>query len=211
MQHRENEFLRVVLADLEYLASRWSAGGISDDEVRRNSTVLRRLLVDDDLLKAWVEVVGKVPYSVSAMGLERPKSATVRRAEYVTVSGVTQPGSQVFQAQVVRGPVDKGPYPVVVVQARPMKLRKFVEGFCVVIDDVFVRRREVVQFVANKAGGAHYDSDKKMPNQKAVESMASYEVMGRGAVYYEMLGIVQALVSAPDTTRLVAELRKRLA
>ena len=90
-----------------------------------------------------------------------------------------------------------------------MKLKKFVGGFCVVIDDVFIRRREVVQFVANKAGGAHYDTDKTKPYQKAVDAMASYEVMGRGAVYYELLGIGQALASAPDTTRLVEELQQR--
>ncbi len=72
---------------------------------------------------------------------------------------------------------------------------------------VFIRRREVVQFVANNAGRAHYDTDKTKPYQKAVDAMASYEVMGRGAVYYELLGIGQALASAPDTTRLVEELQ----
>ena len=209
MQDPESEFLRVVLADLEYLASSWSAGGISNDELRRNSTLLRRLLVDGDLLRAWVEVVGKVPYVVPARGLKRPESKTVRRAEYVTVSTVTESMGQVHQAQVFRGPLDKGPDPVVIVQERPMKLKKFVGGFCVVIDDVFIRRREVVQFVANKAGGAHYDTDKTKPYQKAVDAMASYEVMGRGAVYYELLGIGQALASAPDTTRLVEELQQR--
>ena len=166
MKDPETEFLRVVLADLEYLMSSWSAGGISNDEMRRNSTMLRRFLVDGDLLGAWVEVVGKVPYVVPAKGLKRPVSKPVRRAEYVSASTVTQSVGRVHQAQVFRGPLGKGPDPVVVVQEKPMKLKKFVNGFCVVIHDVFIRRREVVQFVANKAGGAHYGKDKTKPYQK---------------------------------------------
>ena len=211
MESPQDEFLRVVLADLDYLDSNWSAGDVTDDEMRRNSTLLRRFLIDGDLLRAWIEVVGKVPYAVPSKGLKQPLAKAVRGVAYTTVSTVTQPGSQVHQAHVIRGPLGKGPDPVVVVQEKPLKLKKFVNGFCVVIDDVFIRRREVIQFVANKAGGAHYDEDKTKPYQRSVEAMTSFEVMGRDALYYELLGIGQALASAPDTTRLVEELQQRLA
>lgn len=210
MSHLDDEFLGVVLADLEYLVSNWSAGDVSDRELRRNSTLLRRFLVEGDLLKAWLAVVGREPYLVPARALERPKSTAVRSAEYVTVNTVTQPGGQTHQVMVFTGPLNEGPAPVVVVPEAPMNIKKFVEGFCVVIDGVFIRRREVVQFVANKAGGAHYDKDRTKPYQRAVDAMASFRVMDRHAMYYEMLGIGQALASAPDTSRLVAELQRAL-
>lgn len=47
------EFLKVVLEDLRYLENHWCNQQPSDEEIRRNTTVLRRLLVDNDLQKAW--------------------------------------------------------------------------------------------------------------------------------------------------------------
>src|SRR5258705_2918623 len=47
-----DELVRVVTADLAYLLEEWDEQ-IDDDSLRRNSSVLRRLLVDNELQRAW--------------------------------------------------------------------------------------------------------------------------------------------------------------
>lgn len=210
MDSVDREFLGVMLEDLGYLQSEWSAGDLSDDMVRRNSGLLRRLLVDNDLHKAWTAVMGRVPLVIPANTLEPPDAEAVRWLEYATASGVAQPGMITYQAIAIRGPIDEGPFPVVIKSAIPLRINQFREGYCVVIDGTFVRRREVVQYMANKAGGVHFDTDRSKPSDQAVQAMKRFEIAGRGGVYFELLGIGQAIAQAPDVDRLVQQLTSDL-
>ena len=48
----DKHFVKIVAEDLNYLLNEWDQE-ISDDSLRRNSTVLRRLLVEGDYSNAW--------------------------------------------------------------------------------------------------------------------------------------------------------------
>jgi hypothetical protein len=48
----KDELLGIVVSDLKYLRSEWNES-IDDAALRRGSTVLRRLLVDGELQRAW--------------------------------------------------------------------------------------------------------------------------------------------------------------
>ena len=48
----QKQLLNVVYSDLCYIRDEWDEV-IEDDKLRRDSTVLRRLLVDGDLLRVW--------------------------------------------------------------------------------------------------------------------------------------------------------------
>jgi hypothetical protein len=48
----KDELLTIVASDLEFLADKWNQD-IDDPSLRRSSNVLRILLVDENLLKAW--------------------------------------------------------------------------------------------------------------------------------------------------------------
>jgi len=50
----KDQLLNIVAADLRYLREEWDET-IEDDSLRRRSTVLRRLLVQNELQRAWKE------------------------------------------------------------------------------------------------------------------------------------------------------------
>jgi hypothetical protein len=51
MEVASSDLITVVREDLSYLISDWPSGGLGDDEIRRSSTVLRRLFNYRDLVK----------------------------------------------------------------------------------------------------------------------------------------------------------------
>ena len=62
--------VKVVHEDLTYLTTHWPKGEVRDDDIRRSSTVLRRLLTYRDVIHVWVTVVGQQDYLVTGDYIE---------------------------------------------------------------------------------------------------------------------------------------------
>jgi hypothetical protein len=99
----------------------------------------------------------------------------------------------------------------------PVKLGTFLKQTSLVVNGVLINREEVIKYVANKLGGAHYDTSResaKDPNQSSLEQKYKLldevrnglAVADRNAIYYELLSIGQRLVNSRD----IRQLRKYL-
>ena len=103
----------------------------------------------------------------------------------------------------------------------PVKLVIFLRQPSFVIEGIFINREEVIKYVANKLGGAHYDSSRK-PKTSArdvslgekytlLDSVRSSTMLAdKNAIYYELLSIGQRLVNSKDVQELRKALRKML-
>jgi hypothetical protein len=196
-----NELLRVVVSDLDHLANTWNQKSVSDDDLRRGSAQLRHLLIEGTLLRAWrAKGFDKQP-TILAPRLESCLKdhasimiAVAGGGEYEGLQGalavVRKHGSE---AQTQND--DDITY--------PFKLTKFVTGCALVINGKRIKREEVIKYVANKLGGAHYDERRSESAFAALDNAAGLiDFLGKNAVYFELLSIGQLVAKAPDVVAL---------
>jgi hypothetical protein len=79
-----------------------------------------------------------------------------------------------------------------------------MEAPAVCVRGKLIARRAVVKYVANKLGGAHIDPRRTGP-YAVLESAVDVTLLGKPAVYFELLSIGQALANSEDAERFVAE------
>lgn len=213
------ERIRNVAEDLDYLRHEWDEE-VEDGSLRRSSTVLRRLLVEGELHKAWRDLgLAKQPV-VSAPSLEVwLRGMPYNRIVFATVGGAKYRGVEVFGTFEVQGDL-----PVAWHQRlsqsepeRPMSLKHFVESPCIVIRGQLVTRRDVIKYVSNKLGGAHAIDTKRNPTSKQdkkyilLDSARNvYTIADKEAIYFELLSVGQCLVRAPDILRLIDQVHAAL-
>jgi hypothetical protein len=86
---------------------------------------------------------------------------------------------------------------------------KWLTSRCMTLDGVGVTHRDVIQFVANKLGGVHFDTSrnlKKSPAQAVLDSARRHLRLGdQDAVYAELTSIAQQLLESPDVQALVQD------
>jgi hypothetical protein len=87
---------------------------------------------------------------------------------------------------------------------RLYRLSEFLASPAVVINGERINRRLVIQFVANKKGGAHFDFTRKKDETafQLLDKVASYGLANKDAVYFELLSIGQDLARSTDAKRL---------
>jgi hypothetical protein len=200
--------LRVVAEDLDYICQSWPAGEIPDSELRRASTLLRKLLLDEKLLfRVWVELVGREGLMVFGNNIQECfQGLDLRELTFASVGGALSQGVQASQMIMVNRAMSdaeiKARYDAGHVEPHEMPIRKFLSGHCMVVDHTLIKRDDVIRFVANKLGGSHYDQRRASPIEAAMEKALNYEVAGRGSLYYELLTVGQTLASSPSIARL---------
>lgn len=196
--------LAVVCEDLEYLRTEWF-GNIEDPVIRRGSTVLRRLVVDGDLQRAW-KASGRTGQpqitsatltpTIDAIPLSKLRFAAAGGAKHrgMTVWGITEGSYRVTPELLAR--VKQRTVPVAT-----CPLKTFAEAPAIIVEGEQIPRRVVIKYVANKLGGAHHDAKRGDSKEEALfarlDSITTY-VREKQAVYYELLSAGQALASAPD-------------
>lgn len=83
----KDTLLEIVAADLRYLAVEWN-GSIEDDALRRNSVVLRRLVVEGELQRAWKAAGFHGEPKISCMMLPRlPREIDQRDIKFASAGG----------------------------------------------------------------------------------------------------------------------------
>jgi hypothetical protein len=99
----------------------------------------------------------------------------------------------------------------------PVKLAVFLRQPSFVIEGTFINREEVIKYVTNKLGGAHYDSTREPQTSSSGVSLEgkyalldsvrnSTMIADKNAIYYELLSIGQRLINSKD----IQQLRKTL-
>jgi hypothetical protein len=200
-------FVDVVATDLRWLLTDWDHS-VDDQSLRRSSPVLRRLLVEDDLGKAW-RLVGftKQPI-IRAVSLDALLEHIPLGNVILGAAGgvITRHG----EAQIT---LSMRPWPGMLANPRLMEvpplselpLHAFMSATAMVINGKKLSRRELVKYVANKCGGAHFDEDRDETEDEAVRELEATEwwakVSNQPIMYYELLSIGQAVAKAPDVAR----------
>ena len=196
----------VVREDLRYLATRWPDGDIGDDEIRRCSTVLRRLFTYRDLIKVWVTVVGKQDFIVPSSYIRVRDIGRLNEVDFATSSPAQNVGMKIFSV-TVHNKIQDGPGPIsVATEEAPLK--RYLNQPACVIAGALITRDEIVQFVANKLGGAHYDDGPQKPKENSVSAMNQYMIGNRPALIHEMLSCGQMLATSGSTKELLNAIEK---
>lgn len=206
---RPEAVLPVVVADLHYIRDEWR-DDISDDALRRGSSVLRRLLVQGELQRAWKAANFQrepVIRCASLRGLQ-PEHLSFAAAGGAKCNGVvltapviprSRESAKEFAAQQLER-LRSGEI------TEPMKLSQFTGAPCVVIKSVPIARRVVVNYVANKLGGAHFDHKRSdaEPLFRLLDGIHTEMMLaGKPVVFFELLAMGQALADSEDMKNLM--------
>ena len=200
------DLVEVVREDLNYLVTDWPSGEIRDDEIRRSSAVLRRLFAYRDLIKVWVTVVGKKDFLVPSSFIQVADISRLGEVNFASSSPAQNVGMKILAAMVFNR-IQDGAAPISI-KDEVAPLKRYLNQPACVISGALITRDELVQFVANKLGGAHFDDGRHKPTERAIQAMTQYSIGNRQALIHEMLSCGQVLAASQSTKGLVAALRK---
>lgn len=214
----DEKLITIVSEDLDYLSDEWSQD-IDDSSLRRASPVLRSLLIEGQFMK----VANMLNETVSIMAPEISKNEEHLNDTSIVFyqsGGASYKGMQVqFAKQLNRAmsPEEiKESYEMqknLIGQNYPVKLSKFMRQISFMINGVKINREEVVKYVANKRGGAHYDSSRSTEKSGSKGELEQKFVLldgvhdgvimaDKNSVYYELLSIGQRLIKSNDVQRI---------
>ena len=213
-----NSYQLVAVADdIVYLAEHWRDGA-AGDELRRGSAVLRRLLVEQELLAAWGQLGIPGHPTVRSVDLELMIEGGVGNT-MAAVAGGARIGRHVFAGAMLEGPFDSPEQAPKRDRAtheieRVFRLADYVESPCAIADGETVSRREVVKYFANHLGGVHLSRKARKTEEPMVRRLQRvqglFQIHGLEGLHHEILAIGQATGEAPDIQRLVAEIRRNV-
>jgi hypothetical protein len=200
-----------VVGDLKYLARNWTRS-LDEETVRRDSAVLRRLLLDHGkgTLRQYRQELGlKGEPKIRAIDLKTAVPGEWSDVVLGAAGGATIDGFTLALIDTRSQPL---PEPQrVVFPTRQFRLSEFLDVPCMIVAARAVNRREVIQYVANKLGGVHFDQSRK-PKESVFEALDTHRrstiVFDVDLVHFELLAIGQHLLRSSDIARLLpSELR----
>ncbi|MFC1928380.1 hypothetical protein ACFLXK_02095 [Chloroflexota bacterium] len=217
----QDEVLRTVMEDLLYVTKEWKKD-IDDDQLRRDCTVLRRLLIEDNLGRVWrkvgfrkqpriltpvLNIIGdKKRVSFAQAGLALYKGLEVQAAMYHgdVPEELTMDTSKQVKQELGK-PVKK-----------PLFLSDFLTSTCIIVNGTEISRHDLILYVANTLGGIHLEWDRefgKQPSMKVIfESLDTHYKTGvtanKESIYYELLSIGQSLANSRDISRLIKHIKQ---
>jgi hypothetical protein len=184
--------------------------------VRRGSAILRRLLVDGILHEAWryhgfaAQPVIRAPDLYLMVG-RKPEAVEIAVAGGAHYGGMYTAGATLMKGpEPAEIPTDVDPSWLT---DRPWRLSEFVESPAVIVDGQIIRRREIVKYFANIAGGVHLTRSSRVRKKEEELVRRIKRVEGRVQVhvadglYFELLSIGQAIGRSDDVIRLCETIR----
>lgn len=212
--------LAVIAEDLEHLRDDWSPE-ISEPDIRRGSAVLRRLLVEQELGRAWRALGFEREPRVVAVDLEAALGSASGSVGLAMAFGAEFRGVQFALAIVDRVPAGASPSPPPPPPTRnggypferPFYLSEFLESLSGVAGKVKVKRRELIKYVANVRGGVHLGKRTKARERDLIAKCSRFEermsVLDTDPILVETVAIAQAIGAAEDTDRLIRAITRR--
>ena len=224
------KLLETVNEDLTHLSAKWNQD-IDDASLRIASPILRRLLIDG-MLGGVAHILKKQIQIMAPSICEAEKFKNLRDLDFYQCGGAKYKGGIVQPVLIVK-PVSQvnkkvlSPQEItklyeaskhVAGKSYPVKISVFLKQTSFVIKGIAVNREEVIKYVANKLGGAHYDSKRKiggdtskitLEHKYALMDKVRDELMvlDKNAIYYELLSIGQRIINSRDVQKLRKELK----
>lgn len=159
------------------------------DEVRRGSVMLRRWLVDRDLVRAWQAAGFTGEPRIAAIDLEAVVAARGGGRPDFALAGAAQPKSDV--AGAASAPA-----------FRLYSLSEYLESPSMFLRGVTIVRREIVKFMAHLA-----DPQPRRQDRAMAERLGRLEVRANAyrqdAFLLELISIGQTVTQTPDVEKLV--------
>ncbi|MEN3540988.1 hypothetical protein AAH991_38145 [Microbispora sp. ZYX-F-249] len=192
--------------DLSYLAESWKQP-ITEASVRRESGVLRRLLLDEhSTLQQCRKMLGlKGEAHIQAFDLKEELGSSYNNVR-VAFAG----GAQVGDAVLALNIASFAPLPPASFKIQRYPLSGYMQAPAIVIMGKPVTRRLLVRYVANKLGGVHYDRRRGNTPEDILftvldKNRGDLIVHGIDIVYYEVLAIGQHLLRSPGVAQLLPD------
>jgi hypothetical protein len=218
MSSQDLSLVGIVSSDIQFLRDEWD-NDVDDHSLRRSSTVLRRLLVEGDLHKAW-KISG---FSGQAI-VKAPTLDEIRkvipdgRITFASAGGATLKGAELRGALILNFAMSEnlakklgeGPPP-----ERDHQLLDFIEDPSVIIQGIPIRRRHIIKYVSNKLGGAHLDSGRGNRKDDQIYSLLDkvgnrFMLLEKPAIFFELLSIGQAIAKSDDIKMLTDRINSQM-
>lgn len=216
MTPEDRELIRTVSSDLRYLKEEWDES-IDDDSLRRSSTTLRRLLVGEgtgDYSRAWRAVGLKREPSLQAVDLQPQIGPGLPPStHFLAAGGGTNGMMQATQITHLNRALNPEEIAARFKAGSPTRwygMREYLGSPDMVVVGTPISRRQIIQYVANKKGGAHLDHKR---NAQGDITFTLLDKIGQGGVvladkqvaYYELLSIGQAVARSPDAQHFITQ------
>jgi hypothetical protein len=199
--------VETVASDLTFLMNEWDCD-IDDQSLRRSSPILRRLLVEGELQRAWKHAGYSKEPTIVAPTFD-PIVRIMERSDIrmAASGGATHQGIEhYYVTEIARAlPTETmqewgtGSTESVTIQ---LGLRAFTEAPCLILNGQEVCRRDVIKFVANRLGGVHSSSKAERKNEQVYRLLDSarttYTVGDKPIVFFQILAAGQSLAKSED-------------
>jgi len=130
----------------------------------------------------------------------------LNEVEFATSLKAVQGSGMTIFAAIVYNKIQQDHDPIKISDSKQVLLKQFLSQTVVIINGTKVTRNDLVQFVANKMGGAHYDDGRQKPRDIALAAIEQYQLGNRSAFTHYMLSCGQSLASSESTKELLEKL-----
>ncbi|MBI1202187.1 MAG: hypothetical protein GC182_06710 [Rhodopseudomonas sp.] len=220
LQMQERELIELTLEDLRHIAKE-TGPECDDHQLRRVSVQLRHLLIEDAYVRSWklLQLQPKSPMVVAP----RLRADGLQQDDLAVAGGGQIGGLSIGNAKFMPGRAlsDKEVKELFEREKNDMEynfsLSEFKDSCAVYAKGRKITRKQLIQYIANKKGGAHLDHKRKQDEEAYATSDAvlaepmlfggqpaqpvQKNLPGKNPVYLELLSIGQFLTRSSDTKR----------
>ncbi len=210
------ELLNYVYEDLSYLKNEWNSN-IEPKTIRITGVLLRRLLVEDMLQKAWNEINSKnKPPNFKIEDVDSIARNFSSAEIVVILSGSAEyKGVQLKNLVLTKSTINPPKIPTLTVP-----LSDFKNSTCIQIQHIKISNQELIQYVCNKLAGVHYN--KKRKNSKRdnkykyldyllkPQTWISKKLLGLDPVRFQFLSIGQIVGRSKDIIGFINKLKNTI-
>jgi hypothetical protein len=214
MTPQERDLIETVASNLRYLRDNWRPNA-DNHTLRRNSNLLRMLVVDDLYGRAWRALGLSQQPSIVALDLATALDAAHPEWLFLALAGGSGYNGMTFGPAFV--PTDAMPpeararWEGVNLMPSTMPITQFRDSLCMIVYGVPVSRRHVIQYVANTRGGAHFGPSRSHSGDLVIHQALDFitddprkapiqlDIPPKPLVYHDLLAIGRCLALAPDT------------
>jgi len=210
MPEKKDELLKIVREDLNYLENNWNDNA-TEDLLRISSTILRRLIVEGMLQRAWKEhgnskePIIRAPHFGAMLA-----TVYLKWLDYAVAGGGSSKGIRFrfFTKFNVKNPPKKisgKAGEISVLSDFNFSLSEYKKSPCIYFRGTKITRLQLIRYICNTKGGAHFGKGKNA-------ELKIYDLLDRlndelkiannQCVFYELLSMGQHLTSSVDIQKL---------